>query len=244
MRSPMRLIRHAVTLVFLGACSTQAPDEPVTRSGSEGARDSGGAAEGPPRVEPERDAAPTLCTHFPTLDPDQLEGARSEHYDTGALSDYLDADPGEDCDCSAERPCPMRCGGAYPSEGDYVEPDSQTFAFCSDPIDRDRPCPLSTAADPCGAISISHTPIGGRYLATSVIRWYDPNTYEQTGWEAYFANAMTESSIRYCGGVVPDRACTLVPRTSILCWSDAGGLNRVDPNAETCECPPPSACED
>jgi hypothetical protein len=130
----------------------------------------------------------------------------------------------------------MRCGGAFPSEGYYIEPDPQTFAFCSDPIDRDRPCPLSTKADPCGAISISHTPIGGRYLATRVIRWYDPNTYEQTGWEAYFDNAMTESSIRFCGGVVPDRACTLVrPRMGILCWTD--------PNAETCECPPAWACE-
>jgi hypothetical protein len=251
MRSPMRPSRHAVTLVFLGACTTQAPDEPVTRSGVEDEQEAGpvsesGADANVVDVEPDASSTPGECAFFRLNEDGPYEAIEERHVD-GLLTDYVEAAPGEDCDCSAERPCPMRCGGAYPSEGDHVEIDPQVFGFCSDPIDREQACPVSTSADACGGIMMSHTWQPWRWSLARITRWYDPITFVQIGWEARFGNMLPESEsfVRYCGGVLPDSRCrsNRLRPIGLPCWSDAGGLNRVDPNAETCECPPAWACE-
>jgi hypothetical protein len=131
-----------------------------------------------------------------------------------------------DCDCTAERPCPMLCGGVgFTLVGDVELPARD---MCQE-INPALPCPDGTGYK-CGAVA------NGEYeliMLSSVTfaRWHTATTLEQTGWEieaSFGAGGSTPPQVvRVCGGVVPD--CTVTGSDSCS-W---------DPEWTTCQCPRP-----
>jgi hypothetical protein len=132
-------------------------------------------------------------------------------------------DANADCDCTAEHPCSMRCDGVTVKNG--FGQDVSSGPLCDVVLDRQKPCPDGTGSQ-CGGqvIVVRAISINFRSDTYYTVRWYDPSTYEQKGWEFFFMIGG-----RVCGGVVGN---------SLTC-GDPGAGCYTGPDATTCDCPLP-----